>query len=207
MAVVVQFHCVVPVIEARVGRKNIVARRFGGKFLVGSLRNPSRRDKALAFAVIEITRVKALVLARQVIGNEVHNHFHAFFVDTLDQSLKVGHRTQIGVNGAIICDGVGRACTAFGNVWMRAYRFGSVFQNTRQPNVRYTQVFQGVESNFVNVVESATAVFSFAAIEMKVGLLVAEQSGKKLIDVHTAKLGKNGQVQTTKTKMYYFCTL
>ena len=128
-------------------------------------------------------------------------------MDAFDQLLKVGHCTQIGVNGMIIRNSIGRTCTTFGDVGVCTCRFGGVFQNARQPNVCEAHVFQGVEGGFINIIKSAAAVFSLAAVEMEVGLLVAEQSGKKLIDVHTAKLGKNGQVLTTKAKMYYFCTL
>ena len=82
-----------------------------------------------------------------------------------------------------------------------------MFQNARQPNVGEAQVFNSIEGSLVNVVKSAAAVFSLAAVEVKVGLFVTEQSREKLIDVHTAKLGKNGQVLTMKAKMYYFCAL
>ena len=63
------------------------------------------------------------------------------------------------------------------------------------------QVFNSIEGSFVNVVESTAAILGLASVKTEVGLLVAKQSGKKLIDVHTAKLGKNGLVQTTKAKM------
>ena len=45
----------------------------------------------------------------------------------------------------------------------------------------------------VNIVEGATAIFGLAAVHLEFGLLVAKQPGKKLVDVHTAKLGNFGQ--------------
>ena len=125
-----------------------------------------------------------------MIGNEVDNYFHSFFVDSIDQLFKIGHCAQIGVNGTIISDGVWRAGAALGNVGMRARRFGSVFQNARQPNVGEPQILNCVEGGFVNIVKSAAAVFCLAAIDSERGLLVSEQSWKELIDIHTAKLEK-----------------
>ena len=56
------------------------------------------------------------------------------------------------------------------------------------------QVFNRVEGGVVNIVECATAVFCLAAVEVKVGMFVTEQSREKLIDVHTAKLGNLRQI-------------
>ena len=42
----------------------------------------------------------------------------------------------------------------------------------------------------VNIVEGATAIFGFAAVHLEFGLLVAEQSGEKLVNVHIAKVKK-----------------
>ena len=89
----------------------------------------------------------------------------------------------------VVRDGVGRACPALGNIRMRARRLGGVFQNARQPNVGDAQVLDGVERTVVNVVESAAAVLSLAAVESQFGLFVTEKPYKELIDVHTAKIG------------------
>ena len=50
------------------------------------------------------------------------------------------------------------------------------------------QVFNGFKGGVVNVVESAAAVFSLATVQSEFGLFVSEQSGEKLVNVHTAKL-------------------
>ena len=84
----------------------------------------------------------------------------------------------------IIVDRVRRACPPFGDVRMRAYAFRGVLQDTRQPNVGEAQILNCVEGNFVNVVESATAVFYLAAVKVEADLLVTKQSRKELIDVH-----------------------
>ena len=186
--IVVQFDCVVPIVKARIGSKDIVACRLGGKLLIRLFRDPSRRHKTLSIAIIEIAGIKTLVLSCQVIGDEIHDDFHSFRMDTLDQSLKVGHRTQIRIQGSVIRDGVGRARSALGNIGMRTRRFRGVLQDTRQPDMGKAQVFNRVKGRIVNIVESAAAVFGLATIEMEFGLLVAKQAGEKLIDVHTAKL-------------------
>ena len=104
------------------------------------------------------------------------------------QLFKILHRAQIGIDSMIIVDGIGRACTALGDVGVRAYAFRSMLQDSSQPDVGDAQVFNRVESGFVYIVEGAAAVFSLAAIKVEVGLLVTEQAWKKLINVHTAKV-------------------
>ena len=118
-----------------------------------------------------------------MIGNEVDNHFHSMLMDAFGQTLEVAHCAQIRVHGAIIGDGIGRACPSFGDVGVRARAFRGVLQNARQPNVGDAQVFDSVEGGFVNVVESAAAILSLAAVENEVGLLVTEQSDKELIEI------------------------
>ena len=58
------------------------------------------------------------------------------------------------------------------------------------------QVFYGIECPIINIVESAAAVFSLAAVDVEFGLLVSEKPDKKLIDIHIAKLGNFIQIQT-----------
>ena len=125
-----------------------------------------------------------------MIGNEVDNYFYSVLMNTLDQLLKIGHCAQIGVNGAVIRDSVWRAGAAFGDVGVRARRFGSVFQNASQPNVGEPQILNRVEGGFIDVVKSAAAVFNLAAVRSERGLLVSEKSWKELVDIHTAKLEK-----------------
>ena len=161
----------------------------------------------MILAIIEIAGAEAFVLSGKMIGDEVGDNFHTLFVNAGDKPLKIGHRAQIGVNGTIISNGVGRARTAFGNVRMRAGRFGSMFQNASQPNMGEAQVFDGIEGSFVNIIKGAAAVFSLAAVDAEVGLLVAKQSGEELIDVHTAKIRNFGKDKTLREKMYYFCEL
>ena len=81
------------------------------------------RHEALTLAIIEIAWVEALILSRQVIGDEVDDDFHPFCMDAANQLLKVDHRAQIGVYSMVISDSIGRACTAFGDVGVRAYAF------------------------------------------------------------------------------------
>ena len=88
------------------------------------------RHEALTLAIIEIAWVEAFILARQMIGDEIHDDFHSFCMDAAHQLLKVGHRAQIRVDGMVIGNGIGRACTAFGDVEMRACTFRSVLQDT-----------------------------------------------------------------------------
>ena len=65
-------------------------------------------------------------------------------------------------------------------------------------------VFQGVEGGFVDVVESAAAIFCLAAVEVKVGLLVAEQSGKKLVNIHIAKVKNIIKSQSDNENLFIF---
>ena len=64
------------------------------------------RHKRLTITIIEIARVEALVLSRQVIGDEVDDDFHSFCMDAVDQLFKVGHRAQIGIYGMVVVDGI-----------------------------------------------------------------------------------------------------
>jgi hypothetical protein len=123
-----------------------------------------------------------------MIGNEVDNHFHPFCMDAADQLLKVDHRAQIGVNGMVIRDSVWRTGAAFGNVGVRACAFGSMFQDAGQPNMGNAHVFDGVKGGSIDVIEGATTILGLAAIQPKSGLLVAEKSREKLVNVHTAKI-------------------
>ena len=151
------------------------------------IQNPWRH-KALTLAIVEIAGIEAFVLSRQVVGDEIDDYFQAFCVDACHQLLEILHRTQIEVDSAIVGDGIRRARTAFGNVRMSADGLGGVLEDAGQPDMGEAHVFQSIQGSLVNVVEGAAAVFSLAAIEVKIGLLVTEQAWKKLINVHTAKV-------------------
>jgi hypothetical protein len=68
------------------------------------------------------------------------------------------------------------------------------------------QVLDGIKRGFVNVIESTAAVFGLAAVDAEVGLFVAKQSGKELIDIkrHVHILVLRCKISTFSRNYYNF---
>ena len=143
----------------------------------------------------------ALVAACHVVGHEVHDHFQVGGMGALYESVKFAQAVfdvdgQVGVNVVIVLDGVGGAGFSLDDGGMVALDavgsvicLGSVFEKSRVPHVCKAERADALQFGFGEIVHLATPILGQASTGLVVGLPVAVEAWKYLVDEYAFLFG------------------